>query len=448
MYDPQTHSFRGFGNMSLKRVWASALELDSGQVVIAGNWYHTDGIEVFCEGLSSHGDYLGKQSFTYVKDVAAARCMPYIFRLADDDALILGSITNRGDTVHNAFADRLRGDTVHIPLFETWHPLLVGTHHDEASMIDDKAKNGFTYLLAVQDSTGQVAIAQVCGTNVTLLPTASAIPMESNGERIEYSSNIIADRVAGRAYLVGISSNYHAAPEKARLYVLGIDYAHVSDGGAPLTLYYTGPLDVVPDCVPLLTPEGNLLIAGGLTDCSNFTPSASVWLLRLGRESEMSAGGMGWWIWALPAAFALAAVIVSVLLLRNRRKRAAASGSPDQDPAGPSTNAELMDRISRLMEERQLYLNPDLKMADISSELGLNRSYVSDCINSQTGGSFSQYVNGYRIRHAKTLLRSHPDMKMTSLYMLVGFSSEQTFYRTFKAVIGMTPKEWVANGKD
>ena len=34
LYDPATHTFDGFGSMQHKRAWFSALELDSGRVVI------------------------------------------------------------------------------------------------------------------------------------------------------------------------------------------------------------------------------------------------------------------------------------------------------------------------------------------------------------------------------------------------------------------------------
>ena len=34
-YDPETHSFRGFSIMSMKRTFASGVELDSGRVVVA-----------------------------------------------------------------------------------------------------------------------------------------------------------------------------------------------------------------------------------------------------------------------------------------------------------------------------------------------------------------------------------------------------------------------------
>ena len=445
LYDPQTHTFRGFGNMCQKRVWASALELDSGQVVIAGNWYHKDGIELFHEAQSDRGDFNGKRSFTYIKDVTAERCTPYIFRMADGDALILGNIGIKGDTVHSTFADRLKGDTTHIPLFESWQPLRIGSHNNAISLIGNEAEGDFTYLMAVQDSTGQVAIARVCGTDFTLLPTACPIPMTYQGDSIEYGTNIIVDRLAHHAYLLGASTNIHVSPEKARLYVLCIDYDQTpANGGAPLTLCFTDPLQVVPDVMPLLTPEGNLVIAGGFTEGSNFTPSNAVWLLRLGGEPEV-ASGKGFWIWIL-----LGVVVVAAILLALRwRRQKPTSATPDLI-ATPETSEEdvsqLMQRINDVIESQKLYKNCELKLSDLANAVGSNRRAVSDCINSQTGCSFNQYVNTFRTEHAKRIIRQYPDRKLSDIYVESGFANETSFFRTFKALTGMTPKEWKDKG--
>lgn len=438
LYDPQTHTFRGFGNMQHKRTWASALELDSGKVVIAGNWYHTDGIEVFNEAMSENGDHLLKQSFTYIKDVKVQRAHPYIFRMADNDALIFGNINTKGDTIYTTYADRLKGDSVKIPLFETWHPLVTGVHDNEAGFIGDAAKDNFTYLLAVKDSTGQVAIARVNGTDFSLMPTPSPIPMFCKGDTIEYGSNFIVDHQAGKAYLLGFSSSFHTAIEGVRLYVLSIDY--LSDK-KPILLYYADSLDVIPDYTPLLTPEGNLLIAGGMKGSSNFTPSAAVCLLRLGSKPEAASSGMAWWIWMVIVLLALLALAL-VYYVRQRRQKPVAmeTGSNGKD----FSYQELMERINSMMEQQRLYLNSDLNLAYLANELGLNRNYVSDCINSQTGGSFTQYVTNYRIEHAKNLLRNKPDMKISDVWMYCGFTNEASFFRTFKSVTGMTPKEWTS----
>lgn len=438
LYDPQAHTFRGFGNMQHKRTWASALELDSGKVVIAGNWYHTDGIEVFNEAMSENGDHLLKQSFTFIKDVKVQRAHPYIFRMADNDALIFGNINTKGDTIYTTYADRLKGDSVMIPLFETWHPLVTGVHDNEAGFIGDAAKANYTYLLAVKDSTGQVAIARVNGTDFSILPTPSPIPMFCKGDTIEYGSNFIVDHQAGKAYLLGFSRSFHTAIEGVRLYVLSIDY--LSDK-KPILLYYADSLDVIPDYTPLLTPEGNLLIAGGMKGSSNFTPSAAVYLLRLGSKPEAASSGMAWWIWMVIVLLALLALAL-VYYVRQRRQKPVAmkTGSNGKD----FSYQELMERINSMMEQQRLYLNSDLNLAYLANELGLNRNYVSDCINSQTGGSFTQYVTNYRIEHAKNLLRNKPDMKISDVWMYCGFTNEASFFRTFKSVTGMTPKEWTS----
>ena len=445
LYDPQAHTFRGFGNMCQKRVWASALELDSGQVVIAGNWYHKDGIELFHEAQSDRGDFNGKRSFTYIKDVTAERCTPYIFRMADGDALILGNIGIKGDTIHSTFADRLKGDTVHIPLFESWQPLGIGSHNNAISLIGNEAEGDFTYLMAVQDSIGQVAIARVCGTDFTLLPTVCPIPMTYQGDSIEYGTNIIVDRLAHHAYLLGASTNIHVSPEKARLYVLCIDYNQTSaDGGAPLTLYFTDPLQVVPDVMPILTPEGNLVIAGGFTEGSNFTPSNAVWLLCVGSKFGMAATvTVSWWIW-IWLGLALFILTVVLLVFRWRRPQSTSEVSLSEDLASADleVDAALMQRINDVMEREKSYLDSNLKLSDVAASLGTNRNTISNCINSQLGCSFSQFVNNYRIKHAQTLMHIRPDMKISEVWSSSGFTTESSFFRTFKAVTGMTPSEW------
>ena len=448
IYDPQTHTFRGFGNLRRSRVWASALEIDSGQVVIAGNWYNADGIELFHESQSLSGDYKGKSSFTYIKDVLAQRCSPFIFHMSDGDALIIGRNSIKGDTLYCTFADRLKGDTLHIPLFETWQPLIVGTHNDAMSAIGDESKEDFTYLLPVQDSTGQVAIARVRDADVSLLPTACPIPMACQGDSIEYFTSVIVDRQTHRAYLLGASPDIHSAPEKTKLYILCIDYDQTSaNGGAPLTLYYTNPLQVVPDCMPLVTPEGNLVVTGGMIGSSNYTPSGAVWLLRVGGEPERATSGIAWWIWAiLLAIVVLLTVTIIIYRHRSHRERSIEFGpEPSHEPVPANPDSDLMDRISRLMEEQKLYLDSELKLGDVATALGTNRNAISSSINVCAGCSFTQFVNNYRINYAKELIRRRPDIKISEVWFASGFATESYFFRTFKAMTGMTPSDWKQN---
>ena len=96
------------------------------------------------------------------------------------------------------------------------------------------------------------------------------------------------------------------------------------------------------------------------------------------------------------------------------------------------------------MEEQRLYLNSDLKMGDVASQLGVHQNEVSACINNSKGYSFSQFVNNYRVVYAQQQLREHPEKKMSQVGMESGFANDTTFYRVFKAITGLTPSEWLS----
>ncbi len=431
-YDPATHTFDGFNCMDIKRTWPTALEIDSGRVVISGNWYHKDAISLFD----------GRKTFTTIKDVSVQRSMPYIFRIAKDDVIIFGRQDTRGHSVDVTVADRLKGDSVHISLFRQWQPMQVYPRNCDDCFIGDESKGLYTYLLPVHDSTGQVAIAQSVNGVFSLLPTASPLPMKSQFGAIAYISSVIVDRRAGRAYLLGINGDYQLHPDQLfRYYILCIDYVGAAaEKPARLQLYYTGLLPGGLES-PIVTSNGDLLFAGGIFEGSNFKPSKRVYLMHVGRQqvSAESASASRWW-WMVAA---LIVLLISYMFFKRYRRHVSQPIDTRLEPeSGDATDALLMQRIRHLMEEQKLYLNPELKLSDIADALQVSPRSVSMCINSQTGGSFSSFVNIYRVEHAKKLLSNQLQDKVSSITQVCGFSNETSFFRTFKAITGMTPKEW------
>lgn len=447
VYDPLTHTFAGYCSMQRKRACASALELDSGRVVVAGNWYANDGIELFEDKSDTRADYNGKRLFNFVKELSVGRAWPLIFRTAKDDAIILGGNTVKGDSLWTSTAYSLKGDSVMIPLLEEWWPLSNEVARSAESFIGDAAKGNYAYLMAVQNREGQVAIAKVVNGAFALLPTTCAVPMQSHGEEIIYATTVLVDQKAGRAYLLGLGKSYYEAPDQpGRWYVLSIDYTKQP---ADLTLCYTDVLPEFNTYAPILTPEGNLLITGGLYHGSNFTPSKRVFLLRVGKEpiatstAESSINLRKVALWVLVALLFVAFLIY--LFIYRRKHRAMPSPVNDAVPASnDEVTDDLMDRIYRVMEAQKLYQNSNLKVTDLATALGTNRRAVSDCINSQKGCTFTQFVNIYRVEHAKRVLRQNPEKKVADIYMESGFANEGSFFRTFKAITGMTPKEWLS----
>lgn len=425
LYDPKSHTFDGFNSMQHKRTLASALELDSGQVVIAGNWYHQDGIEVFDSRM---------RRFHYLRNVNTSRATPIILQTAPDDALIFGNNSYRGDTLHTAYAYQLKGDSIHIPLFDTWHPL-----HTCRNVSAIGKQGDYTYLFPVYNQEGQVAIATYQKGDFSLLSTSIPIPMKALNHVIEYNFNILVDQQSQRAYLLGCNQDFHKSPNNPiQYYILAIDYAQALKGKpAPLTLYYTQPITGAIDAPPLLTPEGDIVMAGGFLNGSNFTPSKSVWLIPFGTYEEKAETAKIPWAWLIPLVLLFVGWFFFLFIFREKESKQPAA---NQDSG---CNTLLIERIRELIENKKLFLNSELKITDIADTLGIHRNIVSDAINSQTGFSFNQYISNYRVEHAKSLLRQDPKKKLSSISAESGFANEQSFFRTFKAITGKTPKEWI-----
>ena len=438
-YDPATHTFRGFSCLSTKRTLAVGAELDSGRVMVTGNWYAEDGIEMFD----------GDRNFSHVKGVSVGRATPYLLRTSDDNVLILGSGGTRGEVLFSDKVDRLKGEPLQVPLLQQWHPLFYEAPFcTDLGFIGDEATDDYSWLVPVQDWTvgdstdwvlsRPLAFLLVRDTVFSLLPTTCPVPVNSPYGPIHYYSPVIADRQAHRGYVHGIDRDN-------RHYVLCVEYDKTP---APLTLYYTDPLPEAGFPEIVLTDDGDLMIVGGITynkglegslDNDNFSPLATAYLLRLGNgdAAEASGGVSGKWLWIIIALAVLATAIVVFLIRRRYHRHTTGMTEPVTD-----FNKELMQRISDLMEQEKPYLNSDLKLVDLAAMLATNRNYISSCINTQRGCSFSQFVNEYRVVHAQKLMRSQPDIKNSEVWMSSGFSTEASFFRTFKAVTGMTPSEW------
>lgn len=109
---------------------------------------------------------------------------------------------------------------------------------------------------------------------------------------------------------------------------------------------------------------------------------------------------------------------------------------------------ELRKKIEQLMEEEELYRQPNIKIVDIVNRLNTNRNYIYQAINHEMGISFNEYINRMRIEHASLLISQHPDMPLSEIAEQSGFTSSTSFYRNFRLYKGMSPKEYLVNMKN
>lgn len=435
LYDPVTHTSQGFASLDTKRALPTALALDSGRAVIAGNWHHTDAIEMFD----------GKNHFIRVNGVTMGRNTPFILRTGKNNAIIVGSRDTVGKMLTEPVADRLYGAPRHIPLLEQWR-FVSGESSSQAAFIGDMSTDDYSYLLLLENDQGKLAIARTSGEEFALLATDVPIPTTCQWGDIKYYFPIIADRQHQRAYLLGMDANaFGSAQASTRAYVVTIDYSAIP---AHLTLGYTDVMTDIDICNCILTDDGNLMLTGGTPTSSNFHPTAATWLLHVNPQELSASTGFSMWGWgaALLATGLLAVPMLYFHRKRSRHKEAKASptGKEECPELSCGKEADLINRICQVVEDKKLYLNPDLKVSDIATELNTNQRAVSDSINAHRG-TFRQFINAYRVSHAQEMLRSQSDVTITEVWLSSGFSSESSFFRIFKATTGSTPLNWKQN---
>ena len=368
--------------------------------------------------------------------------------------------------------DRLRGGPLEVPLLAEWRPVpMAESHFDVTSCAIGDAARDDSYLLLGRREDGRHAMILVRGEAFSLLPLSADIPTVGPEAPLVYYGPVMADRASRQAWVTGCEE-----PPTGRVFLLRIGYGEALDGGeAPVTLFCSDPLrEKYVSASWALLPDGTLLATGGMPR-DNYNPFSSVYrFLPEGGEPWQPARKSRQWLLGLLCGMLTAGLAVFAgYWLRRRRSFAHAQDDKraqddirvqdsiraqgdtlrhsDADPIVILSEAKnlpadpsLMTRITALMEERQLFLQPGLSLRDVAQALGTNVRYISDCINSSTGASFSDYVNGYRVRHAQALMKDRPGMPLSAVATESGFSSESTFFRNFKALTGKTPLQWLS----
>ena len=103
-----------------------------------------------------------------------------------------------------------------------------------------------------------------------------------------------------------------------------------------------------------------------------------------------------------------------------------------------------LDFLKNYMVTQKPYLNASLTIRKLAAELKMNSRDVSVLINQHLNQHFFYFVNGYRIKEAKAILRNPEKKEVTVLEILyeVGFNSKSSFNTAFKKHTGFTPTQY------
>lgn len=115
-----------------------------------------------------------------------------------------------------------------------------------------------------------------------------------------------------------------------------------------------------------------------------------------------------------------------------------------KEPTSETPSAEAaanFARIEHVIEEKSLFLEPGLRLADLADATALTPREASHAINACFGNNFSAYINEHRARHAQGLIDAGAKTFL-QVAMASGFSSKTAFNEAFKKLTGLTPTEY------
>lgn len=102
---------------------------------------------------------------------------------------------------------------------------------------------------------------------------------------------------------------------------------------------------------------------------------------------------------------------------------------------------DLLRKLDQLMAEQKMFTDPDLTLARLGRRLHCPARSISKAVNRIHGENISRYINGFRVRHAATLLTT-TDLPVTDIMLESGFQSKSSFNTEFRRVTGQTPSAY------
>jgi AraC-like DNA-binding protein len=104
-------------------------------------------------------------------------------------------------------------------------------------------------------------------------------------------------------------------------------------------------------------------------------------------------------------------------------------------------------KLINLMETQQFFLIPSLRAEEVAKEMGIGYQKFAALLNTQLKNNFNDFINGYRIRYACSLMKEGKDNQRTRLAEIAkesGFTSRSVFYEAFRKEMGITPGDYIS----
>ncbi|GAB3281135.1 hypothetical protein GCM10027347_56570 [Larkinella harenae] len=144
-------------------------------------------------------------------------------------------------------------------------------------------------------------------------------------------------------------------------------------------------------------------------------------------------------------AFTLILYLMATLLVYRKNTDALLLVLPDKPmpkKLNESDAQRWLTKLEKVMTEKAVYKNPDLKLHDLSNEIQISAHQLSALLNDHLGKNYTTYINEYRIAEACNRMTNEPRFTLEAIGYEVGFNSKSTFFAAFKKIKGVTPSNY------
>lgn len=107
-------------------------------------------------------------------------------------------------------------------------------------------------------------------------------------------------------------------------------------------------------------------------------------------------------------------------------------------PHNIKNNSPCVTRAIKYIEKN--YTN-EISIEELCKELNINKCYFCSVFKKETGYTFINYLNLYKIEKSKELLKN-PNLSLLDIALSVGFNNQSYYSTVFKKVTSKTPLEF------
>ncbi len=104
-----------------------------------------------------------------------------------------------------------------------------------------------------------------------------------------------------------------------------------------------------------------------------------------------------------------------------------------------NTNQKMLERVIDYLNNN--YQNSEINVSNLADQFHINNAYLGKLFQEFTGQSISSYLLDVRMKRAKDLLMTCPDMSVAQVAREVGFVSNAYFTTSFRKYYGVSPSK-------